>query len=412
MAIGYAALFPVLGAFFVILAARDKSFVTGNVVFQKIGAWSYSIYLWHWPLVVGIYYYTLNDIYIFLGIALSVLLGFISNRYIEKIRFKNGFYSARAYLKCKPLYIMLFISILSLSVIANKGDNYWVNNLDSTGYKTYSLLFNRDKENDDWGVSSEGVQNFSKCNFNSLSLTDEIEVRLKQCALTSNPEVLIIGDSHSKDLFGMVSSAFENDFIVGITNTQGCRPHTEKKDCQEHYLKIKNFLINNSHIFEHVIYEQAGFYLLLDENNNKGTREMFNKLALTVKVENIKINEAYVNQVTSYLTQISEAIPVTWFGPRIEPHFSPQQVLSRGCDYKFSLRDGHKIVFNNLDKYILAAASKRKNLKFLSQNKLIDYNFQEDFMTCESIFWTDGDHLSSTGEKFFGERLPDDFLGF
>jgi len=44
---------------------------------------------------------------------------------------------------------MLFISILSLSVIANKGDNYWVNNLDSTGYKTYSLLFNSDKENDD-----------------------------------------------------------------------------------------------------------------------------------------------------------------------------------------------------------------------------------------------------------------------
>ncbi|MEM5531602.1 hypothetical protein [Pseudoalteromonas arctica] len=65
-----------------------------------------------------------------------------------------------------------------------------------------------------------------------------------------------------------------------------------------------------------------------------------------------------------------------------------------------------------MDKYILAEVSKRKNLKFLPQNKLIDYNFQEDFMTCESIFWTDGDYLSSSGEKVFGERLPKDFLVF
>ncbi|MEM5531603.1 acyltransferase [Pseudoalteromonas arctica] len=225
---GYAALLPVLGALFVIFSARDESFVTGNLVFQKIGAWSYSIYLWQWPLLVGIYCYTLDDMYIFIGIALSMLLGFISNRYIERIRFKNGFHSARAYLKCNPLYIMLFISILSLIVIANKGDSYWVNNLDSTEYKTYYLLFNRDKESDDWGVSSEGGQNFSKCNFNSTSLTDAMKVKLKQCESTNNSGVLILGDSHSKDLFGMVSSAFENDFIVGITNTQGCRPNTQK----------------------------------------------------------------------------------------------------------------------------------------------------------------------------------------
>lgn len=270
---GYAALLPVLGAFFVILAARDESFVTGNVVFQKIGAWSYSIYLWHWPLVVGIYYYTLNDIYIFLGIALSILLGFLSN-------------------------------------------------------------------------------------------------------------------------------------------TQGCRPHTQKKDCQEHYLKIKHFLINNSHIFEHVIYEQAGFYLFLDENNNQGNREMFKKLALTDKVENIAINEVYAKQVSNYLAEVSEAIPVTWFGSRVEPHFSSQHILNKGCAYKFDLRDGHKLIFNELDKVIEEEASALDNVKFLSQNKLIDYNFQEDFMTCESLFWTDGDHLSSIGEEVFGERLPDDFLVF
>ncbi|MDC9529402.1 SGNH hydrolase domain-containing protein [Pseudoalteromonas sp. Angola-7] len=239
-----------------------------------------------------------------------------------------------------------------------------------------------------------------------------MKVRLRQCALIHDPGVLILGDSHSRDLFGMVSTAFENDFIVGITNTQGCRPHTQREDCQEHYLAIKNFLIDNSHIFEHIIYEQAGFYLFLDENNNKGNREMFNKLALTDKVENIGINEEYVKQVSYYLAEISEVIPVTWFGSRVEPHFSSQQVLSKGCDYGFSLRDGHKLIFNELDKAMSNEASAFDYIKFSSQNKVMNYTFPEDFMTCEYLLWSDGDHLSSSGEEFFGERLPLDFLEF
>ena len=110
---GYLAIFPVLGSFFIIQAQRNDSFVTSNVVSQKIGAWSYSIYLWHWPLVVAIYYLSLNDVFIYLGIVLSVLLGFLSNKYIEKIKFKNDFSSLFAYFKCKPLYMVGFILLSS-----------------------------------------------------------------------------------------------------------------------------------------------------------------------------------------------------------------------------------------------------------------------------------------------------------
>ena len=84
---GYLALFPVVGAFLLIQAQRNDSLVTSNLMFQKIGTWSYSIYLWHWPLVVAIYYFSLGDSFIYLGITLSVLLGYLSNRYIEKIKF-------------------------------------------------------------------------------------------------------------------------------------------------------------------------------------------------------------------------------------------------------------------------------------------------------------------------------------
>jgi peptidoglycan/LPS O-acetylase OafA/YrhL len=117
---GYLAIFPVLGAFLIIQAQRNDSFITSNVVFQKLGAWSYSIYLWHWPIVVVIYYFSLNEVYIYLGIVLSILFGFISNRYIEQIKFSNNFNGLITYLKCKPLYMVLVVGVLgALTFIEN-----------------------------------------------------------------------------------------------------------------------------------------------------------------------------------------------------------------------------------------------------------------------------------------------------
>lgn len=109
---GYLAFFPVLGSFLVIQAQRNESFLTGNIIFQKIGSWSYSIYLWHWPFVVAIYTFSLSDEFIYLGIASSILLGFLSYKYIEKIEFPRSFPRFRDYLKCKPVYIAGIVGVL------------------------------------------------------------------------------------------------------------------------------------------------------------------------------------------------------------------------------------------------------------------------------------------------------------
>lgn len=113
---GYLAIFPVLGTFLIIQAHRNNSFITNNLVSQKIGAWSYSIYLWHWPIVVVIYIFSLNEIYTYSGILLSILLGFLSHKYIEKIKFRNQFTSLLSYLKCKPIYIAGFTGLLGLFI--------------------------------------------------------------------------------------------------------------------------------------------------------------------------------------------------------------------------------------------------------------------------------------------------------
>lgn len=47
---GYMAIIPTLGAF-LLIQANGQSILTKNIVFQKIGLWSYSLYLYHWPLI-------------------------------------------------------------------------------------------------------------------------------------------------------------------------------------------------------------------------------------------------------------------------------------------------------------------------------------------------------------------------
>lgn len=119
---GYIALFPVLGSFLIIMAQRNDSLVTGNVVFQKIGLWSYSIYLWHWPLVVAIYSFSLDAIFIYLGIFLSVLLGFLSYKYIEQFKF-SSYSKWKELYRVKPIYISAGVMGFSVLLYLTGGVN-------------------------------------------------------------------------------------------------------------------------------------------------------------------------------------------------------------------------------------------------------------------------------------------------
>lgn len=83
---GHAALLPVAGAALLLLAARQNGFFAENVFLQALGRWSYSIYLWHWPLVVCLVYANAQgDKTIALAAAiLAVALGWASYRLVEQ----------------------------------------------------------------------------------------------------------------------------------------------------------------------------------------------------------------------------------------------------------------------------------------------------------------------------------------
>lgn len=82
---GTAVLLPTLGAALIILASRQDSMLARSWAAQWLGERSYSIYLWHWPLVVLLVYFGLQDLLlpVVAGLVLSLLFGHLSYRYIE-----------------------------------------------------------------------------------------------------------------------------------------------------------------------------------------------------------------------------------------------------------------------------------------------------------------------------------------
>ena len=82
---GYWALLPVVGTLMVIAANRENSWLTGNAGLQWLGMVSYSVYLWHWPLVVWLNYSGngTNPAWVVASVGLSVGLGALSFYMVE-----------------------------------------------------------------------------------------------------------------------------------------------------------------------------------------------------------------------------------------------------------------------------------------------------------------------------------------
>lgn len=83
---GWRAVVPVAGAVLVLLAACQHSAWTGNRLAQWLGDCSYSLYLWHWPVVVALVYLELTGqpMAVLAGLALSLALGWLSYHLVEQ----------------------------------------------------------------------------------------------------------------------------------------------------------------------------------------------------------------------------------------------------------------------------------------------------------------------------------------
>jgi hypothetical protein len=106
----------------------------------------------------------------------------------------------------------------------------------------------------------------------------------------------------------------------------------------------------------------------------------------------------------SYSSRLNQHTPVSFVGPRIEPHIPLKAIMRLGCRNDYTLRPGQQEVFRNLDA-ALSTILDNNSLPYVSQIQGIPFDPRKDSMTCDTLYWSDGDHWTAAGAARFVGRL-------
>lgn len=213
---GYLSFIPVFGAMLLISAKLDDDLTLRNTYIQRIGLWSYSIYLWHWIILSVIYFFNpFYDVYAAIGgIAVSIIAGYLSYSYVE-IRGELSL-SWKCY---APL------TIISLLVIANTNVMQKVRNL-TAQYDTqdwvsiYKDFKDSDMGGDYWIPCAAGWQ---------MAKNNTTSVATKCIENKGSGGVFVLGDSHAAAIAVGIRRILKDGVPYNQLASPGCVVNWEKK---------------------------------------------------------------------------------------------------------------------------------------------------------------------------------------
>lgn len=388
---GYLGLIPVIGTFLIIQADRTNSIITNNIVFQSLGKWSYSIYLWHWPLVVAIYYFSLGALWIYISIFLSLLLGFLSHKYIEKIKFRRKLFTTSDFLKHIPIQQVAFIGVMSFLVYE---------------YEPNSFLFPMPET-----ITSSIKRGDYEC-FDKSYQHEEDDLF---CKITEgNKKLFAYGDSHLyASLPALERVASEHDLELTYTGYSGCPPligiypnrnDQNVKNCYQLNNKVTDYITSN-HI-EYVFLAARWTYYTEGEYSGEKIQyistEGNNNIDQRVSIEAfrsglIKTFMEYANQDIKVILMLQ--VPMQ----EDKPDNIYNSSIINGTVNQTRLHTSSVSLKKHIDfqrktnEIILAEASKFNNITVIDPTSEMCNEMNCPIGTQETSYYFDDDHLSIVG---------------
>lgn len=391
---GYLAIFPVLGSFLLIQAQNGNSIITGNIVSQKLGTWSYSIYLWHWPLVVAIYYFSLSSTWIYLGITMSIFLGFISFKYVENIKFKKDFASPWHHLKCKPIYFILTVGVLGTCTYITKGFE--------SHYPKSVVIAEMEylNKNPQMNECHDNSKKFSECSYGEGDLG-----------------AIIIGDSHAASIVHSVEKSLDKGSVLDWTKT-GCptmkgaykKKTKEKPDfsCAEFIDYILQNIKDYPNIPIIILNRYAGLIYGKNEPISDGedtTLNIFFKGHKKITTRGKPYTKQALSLMKETVCQLSKNSPVFMLKPIPElkqnvPKIMAQQILFKKPNTRIQITKSEYLERNKEVLELLEEIKQECGVKLIEPDKYFcDDSYCYGDINGRPVYFDD-DHLSEFGASF------------
>lgn len=223
---GPVTLILVLATAGVILFAQPDTAVgriLGHRWMVAIGLASYSIYLWHQPILVFAQHVVMQELSLLMRALLAVaglLVGAASWRFVEQ-PFRRGRFVQRFPLRSIVGFGTVALAFMTLGLIGTATEGFEEHYLHSriAPGRAHWLAYT-DYERDA-GLRDEPRPNCF------ISYVDETAADFdgRRClpSLEAGKRVLVLGDSHARHLFEALSEHF-GDASVGLASASGCRP--------------------------------------------------------------------------------------------------------------------------------------------------------------------------------------------
>ncbi|MDP7592867.1 MAG: acyltransferase family protein [Litorilituus sp.] len=389
---GYNALYPVIGTALIIfsttgiinrLLSLKPMVFTGNI--------SYSLYLWHWPILV-IFHYTaieLNLVNQFLVIAAIYVISILSWKYIEQ---PGRHINAKSF---KPIFVKFYaMPSIALIMLALLGVNF-------DGYKS---RFSNEILTMDTAFNAHSSKTRKLCH---SSYRQSTELPKEQCIFGSveqqkKAEVFIFGDSHANHLIPFIQTLTDDANLRGQDYTlDRCLPIFNLK-WGSNLHKAGLCEKRNKLALEHIKTQAFNYVVLAASWPDFGTRRIFTDQRIEQQAE---VEQIFQSQLFATLEVIIQAgaIPIIitdtpTLGGKSPKCMIKNTVFNSGVDCSFQHNENKLI-----NATIAKLTGKYPDLITIEPHKMM-CNDDNCTMEINGIpLYRDDDHLNEVGSALLGK---------
>jgi peptidoglycan/LPS O-acetylase OafA/YrhL len=373
---GLTALLPCVGTALIIAAGTRSTTIVGRLLSTKpmvgLGLISYSLYLWHWPILVfqrlGTLLINGASAHLTQAVILvtSIVVSYLSWRFIEEPFRRNNPPIPRRVLFTATGVSMVAVSALGLLILQTGG---FPNRYSNEAVRVAQYL--------DYNAKGEYRQ--GKCFITSGNTASDFDPAVCLAERSDERNVLLIGDSHAAQLWwGLSNTYHETNFLEATAS--GCLPTLEQAprsnpNCVSIMNRVYSDFLPNHHVDEVLI---AGRWV-------KGDLDRLRATLTSLKERNVN---------------------VVLFGPMVQYDSSFPRLLARAIQLKDpDFPDQHRLEeFERLDDE-MSKMSTELNVSYVSFFKVLCADRHCVEYAQQAPLQSDNSHFTPEGSIFFAARL-------